>query len=740
MSRIFSFLFLLLFAASVFAQQGLDFTFENTAAGGSLPDKSALWGSNYTCNIQSAIKHEGENALEIVRNADANKNDFGCFVFSVPVSFVGKTAQIKVFMKTQDVTEGTASIFVRVDGSGSNYYSTSNISNLKGTNDWYEFNTPVFQLGKGAEVIHMGVILTGKGTVWADDFKLLIDGKDYLKAPLKKGSALAADSDTAFAKASGIEIGITNRVQTDNLALLCKIWGFLKYYHPAVAAGKYNWDNELFRFLPTYLPIADQKQRNDSLLAWVNKLGPVSGKGNKMKIKTNTKVIPALEWISDTTVLGSALSAQLVKIRNTKRSDKHYYVAFTPVQNAEFLNERRYSNISWNDDGFRLLTVFRYYNMIEYFFPYKNLIGEDWHNIPNEFILKMIAANDETEAQKVALEMITRINDTHAIPTTREDFSNALYGRNYANYKLTFVENKAVVSGYLNEQMVKKDDLEIGDIIVDINGESVMQKVERLKKYMPASNEPTRLHYISKHLLQSNDRGITVTYVRDGKTASKSLPCHTPETIFAKTNAGAESATPTWRFLTPEIGYIYMGTIRKSEIPRMMGELRLTKGIVIDLRCYPGEFVVDNLSPYFHIKKTPFVKFSNTNTNNPGLFNIGKPLYVQGMKTAYNGKLVILVNESTVSQAEYTAMALRSTAIATVVGSTTAGADGNVSQINLPGGITTHISGIGVYYPDGTETQRVGIVPDVVVNPTLRGYLSGMDEVLEKAVQIIEAK
>ena len=46
-----------------------------------------------------------------------------------------------------------------------------------------------------------------------------------------------------------------------------------------------------------------------------------------------------------------------------------------------------------------------------------------------------------------------------------------------------------------------------------------------------------------------------------------------------------------------------------------------------------------------------------------------------------------------------------------VLGSTTAGADGNVSNIPLPGGLRTMISGIGVFYPDKGPTQRVGIVP-----------------------------
>lgn len=725
--------------ADLSAQPAFDLNFESTSSG--LPSQSVLWGSNYTCQVQSAVVHGGNYALELTRNADAVNGDFGCFVFSVPVTFSGKTLAFKAFIKTMDVSDGYASVFIRMDGTGNNLYFNNSLSNIKGSRDWAEYSTPTVTLPEGAERINVGVILTGSGTLWADDFQLLVDGKDYRKAPKRKDRIFVADNDTSFSKASGIDLPVLKKADANNLALLCQVWGFLKYYHPAVAEGKYNWDAELFRFLPGYFEAKTPAVRNDSLLAWVKRLGPVSGKGNKFKITKNTKLTPELGWISDTTLLGSALSAELVKIRNSKRSGQHYYISLAAgVENPEFRNEKAYADMSWNDDGFRLLSVFRYYNMIEYFFPNRHLIGEDWHAIPAEFIMKIIAAPDAYEAQLSMLELIARINDTHAYPKMPEDFSTRFYGRNFANYKITFIENKAVISGYLNESLVKSGDLRPGDIILDINGETVMQKVDRLKKYVPASNEAARMRNIAGYLLRSNDRGITVTYMRDNKTASQSLSCHTPEAIMDKGNAGSESATPTWRFLTPEIGYIYLGTASNRELIKMMGELRLTKGIVIDIRCYPNEFMVFSLSQYFNLKKAAFVKFSNGSIENPGMFTYTKPLKVNRMKSAYNGKVVILVNEQTQSSAEYHAMALRVSPVATVVGSTTAGADGNVSQIVLPGGISTYISGVGVYYPDGTETQRVGIVPDVYATPTLRGYMDGRDEVLEKAVQIIEGK
>ena len=66
-----------------------------------------------------------------------------------------------------------------------------------------------------------------------------------------------------------------------------------------------------------------------------------------------------------------------------------------------------------------------------------------------------------------------------------------------------------------------------------------------------------------------------------------------------------------------------------------------------------------------------------------------------------------------------------------------AGADGNVSRIPLPGGLSTRISGIGVFYPDKTPTQRVGIIADVEVRPTIESIREGRDLVLEEAVRQI---
>ena len=140
-------------------------------------------------------------------------------------------------------------------------------------------------------------------------------------------------------------------------------------------------------------------------------------------------------------------------------------------------------------------------------------------------------------------------------------------------------------------------------------------------------------------------------------------------------------------------------------------------------------------------KPTSFVKFTSGSISEPGEFIFTKTLKVgENRDDYYKGKIIIIVNAKTQSNAEYTTMALRVAPKATVIGSTTAGADGNVSKIILPGNIRTMISGIGVYYPDRTETQRVGIVPDIEINPTIEEIRNGTDGLLNKAIKLINRK
>jgi len=180
-----------------------------------------------------------------------------------------------------------------------------------------------------------------------------------------------------------------------------------------------------------------------------------------------------------------------------------------------------------------------------------------------------------------------------------------------------------------------------------------------------------------------------------------------------------------------------LSSVKADEAAHYVEQAAGAKGLIIDIRNYPSEFMVFALGSLLVDKDTPFARFTACDLSNPGAFYWTKPISLTSQKPHYAGKIVILVDETSMSQAEYTAMAFRVAPGAIVVGSSTAGADGNVSPFALPGGLRSMVSGIGVFYPNKLLTQRTGIVPDVEVKPTIAGIRAGRDEVLEAALRQI---
>ena len=316
--------------------------------------------------------------------------------------------------------------------------------------------------------------------------------------------------ETSITKASQLSL---SSIQQENLVLLGQVWGFLKYHHPTIASGTLDWDQELVQFLPQYLAVKNTDARNKLLVQWIVKLGPVAPCTNCKKASEDAVIAPDHQWLYQTEI-STTLRSKLHEIYINRHQGPQHYVVTSEVGGPTFLNEQHYKENVLPDPEHRLIALYRYWNIVQYFFPHKDIMENDW--------------------------------------------------------------NRA----------------------------------------------------LGNHL---------------------------------------------------------------SEI-------------------YPGE-----------------INHSITD-------------YIEPTGKQYTNPVIVLVNEQSVSQAEYTAMALRATGRATLIGRPTDGSDGDMSIIKLPGNVTTGFSGMGVFYPDGKATQRVGIIPDVNVEQTVAGIKEGQDEVLNAALKYISDK
>ncbi|WP_316830291.1 S41 family peptidase [Pedobacter aquatilis] len=533
-------------------------------------------------------------------------------------------------------------------------------------------------------------------------------------------------SYSSFAKQ---EIPETKKIET-----FIKIWGFLKYHHSIIAKGKIDWDREFTTRIKDLNKLNSKQAINQYYLNWIKGIGkPVECKKCLIDQAVTLKVNDDFKLLTDSTILDKTVIAELDNIKKNRNQQSNYYISqVNGIGNANFDNEKEYPDSIYPSSEMRLLTLSRYWNIINYFFPYKYKTDQPWNNVLGEMIPKFKDAGDTTTYHLAILELTAKIDDSHGKFSTI--FTNKYFGLKWVPFSFKIIDNKAVVIGFYNEELCKNDDIRVGDVFVKIGGSTIEEIVKRNSKFIGASNEVVKLRDTYNILFNGQTSKVETEFQRTGIIEKKTLRRYSFNEINYKYNA--TNVTDTSKILNGNIGYINMGNLEQKQVDVVLNNLKNTKAIIFDIRNYP-KGTMRKIADFLNDKPKPFVLFTIPDVNNPSIYNYKEPSYCGKVNpNYYKGKVILLCNEKTQSHAEYTLMALKTAPNAIVVGSQTSGADGNASYIVLPGGLKTMFTSLGTYYPDKTETQRIGIVPDVMIKPTIEGIKAGKDEVLEKALAI----
>jgi C-terminal processing protease CtpA/Prc len=392
-----------------------------------------------------------------------------------------------------------------------------------------------------------------------------------------------------------------------------------------------------------------------------------------------------------------------------------------------------YDSLAYPPAPLRLLGLVRYWSAINYFCPNKDRITKNWDSVLYEYVPKLLLAKDSLDYTFTVARLITEIHDGHGWFGSR--IFQSLIG-NVPPVQLKYVENKTIVYKIFNDSL--KNSVSPGDEIISVDNIPVKILRDSIAQYIGASNNASLQRDITHRLLAGKEN----TFVKINLLHnSKPLVMTLDRTKKFWEVAFMSGSGPVWKKLNDKTGYVDFGRLEVSQIDSMFNDFKNTDAIIIDDRSYPKGTVwtlINYLTDQIVIpaKGTTMIADSPdplATTMQDYLWPIPvtfKPQY------KYKGKLIILVNETTQSQAEYSCMVLQAaTKKVTIIGSQTAGADGDVTGIKIPGGIQTAFSGHGIHYPDGRPTQGIGIVPDIKITPTIKGIKAGRDEVLERAVQ-----
>ncbi|HET8945400.1 MAG TPA: S41 family peptidase [Candidatus Polarisedimenticolia bacterium] len=687
-----------------------------------------------TISVDSESPHSGRQAVRLERRADSARA-FSTLSDSIPMDFAGETIELRGFLRTDSVS-GFAGLLMREDGdSPSLAFDNMQEQALSGTHDWAEYSIRL-PLHPAAKTLFFGVLIAGTGTVWVDDLQLLVDGKPIGEAPSREIPRTVLDEDHQFDKGSGVALSALSRTQVRSLTTLGKVWGFLKYHHPAVTSGKGHWDFDLLRVLPEVLAARSVGEANAVMARWVARLGTVAACDPCASLASiDLQMAPRLDWLSDTRRLGPPLSRALLDIYRGRAVGPQFYVSLQPdIQNAAFDHELGYGNVNLPDAGFQLLALYRFWNIIEYWFPYRDVMDEDWDAVLAQSIPRFALAASREAYERELMSLIARAHDSHA------NLWNALDARPPVGecrlpVSVRFLGDDAVVSE-LTAEPAKAAGLRLGDVVTAIDGVPLRKRIAAWAPYYGASNEAALRRDIARSMTRGAC-GPTEVRIRRGSERLRVQATRLASTGRSFEGYRHDLPGETFRRLSERVAYLKLSAVKAAETPEYIERARGAEGLIIDIRNYPSEFVVYALGSLLVASDTGFSRLTHPDTSNPGAFYWGATASLSPEQPHYPGRVVILVDETSMSQAEFTSMALRAAPGSVVVGSTTTGADGDVSPFTLPGGLQTMISGLGVYYPDGTPTQRVGIVPDIFVTPTIAGIRDGRDEVLETALRQI---
>jgi hypothetical protein len=541
---------------------------------------------------------------------------------------------------------------------------------------------------------------------------------------------------TAGRAPSGIEIRKLDDQLVRSLALTAKVWGFLKYHHPDATSGLADWDKELFGVLAKVRSSRSLKQTQALLTAWISQLHAVPscdacGEADSSAYQTR----PNLAWLNDLRLVGPELGAQLRSVLRNRVPAEQTYVRLQPgAGNPVFISENRYPDVSFPDSGYQLLAVFRFWNIVEYWYPYRELLGDKWDEELLRAVRRSGPMQESEPFQRSLIELISSVRDGHASLWSSLDVRPP---RGNCRLPMTFrwINNGLVVK---SATAIEGADKPLpGDAVEFIDGRSIARLKDSFIRYYVGSNDSARNADFALGIGRGACGSAELDVRRAGIRKTIRVERIAPDALAERDARRNDRAGDAIQRIEPNALYLKMSLAQPEDISRLFDLAAATDDLIVDLRGYPANSLGYAIGARLVERATPYIRFSFVDYSTPGAVKWGSAQNLEPAERPFVGRVVLLVDETTMSNGEFTAMALQASAHVTTVGSQTAGADGNMSAIPIPGGFMAAISGIGVFYPDGRPTQRVGLKIDVTCPQTLESIAAGRDEAFECALKIV---
>ena len=373
--------------------------------------------------------------------------------------------------------------------------------------------------------------------------------------------------------------------------------------------------------------------------------------------------------------------------------------------------------------------------MLEQYFAHWNYVPNvSINKLHKKYVKDLLTTNNRYKFGLLMCKLLAELRNGHTFYYDRQLHNKA--GRSLGFYAFYHEKEKkwVVLSSTINK-------VKIGDIILKINGEPTEKFFLAASKYISGSSE-----------LEIRNKLFKASFL-----FPKKLKITTDIGTFAinkrPVKFRAIKPEPVFKLIDPKTCYVKLPSFAKSEYAdhavEFLKKHRNCESIIVDLRNNEGGNTPANLisalmnrkyrrftykeaiqEQISYILDSTYVKRNKIKTR----YKLQRSKWVAPFKSAYSGKVFILVNQFTFSAGEDFSFPFKDNGRATLIGIKTAGTNGSTLIRNFGDGIYLGMGVVQAIYPSGARFEGIGIKPDIEVYPAISDIKQGKDCMLEKAI------
>lgn len=752
MTRVWVLVVVLGVQALVFADGPVNPTFESDSSGRS-PDGWFVPGPVASAGWQAVVREDigGRSgkcvALSRSPAAPASAGAMGNLMQMVDAApFRGKRVVVSAWLRVKPESlqsGGRAQMWIRVDRENGQTGFFDNSSERPATSPEWQQSKIIADVEPDAAGIALGFMAFG-ATAWIDDvaFEVVGDAVTATEPPRELSDQ-----------------GHTNVVAFARLA------GYVRYYYPGDEAAACDWPEFIRSRLPEIEAAADVSDLAARLAAVFEPIAPalrIQSSPFNEPFEARTMLIegqqpsyatawfrygfdatgdhgiyeavrkiwkvgdPAPEYVAvpgdhRTTEVVPGLWARmpLALYRDAEGTLPRPKLSIMPTPDAA------YARPSGDDRTTRLAGVIIAWNVFQHHYPYFDVVDVDWGQILADALHEAATDGDAVDFHNTLEKLVARLEDGHGyVGYNREGRAARL------PLAWCFVGDKLVVTEVAGGVAAIRE----GDEVVAINNKGVDELARAASERMSASTPQFRRFRTAADLARGEPgQSCVLRLVRpDGTTYEQSV-------AFVE-QGPSEPRPEKIAEVRPGIWYVDIDRVNDADIAANMGKLAAAKGLVFDLRGYPGNLSTIILA---HLTDQPIRSarwcapfLPRPDREGISYANGGWP--VQPMRPRWTSNAAFVIDGRAISYAETYMGIVEHFKLAAIVGEATAGTNGNVTAFSLPGGYNIGFTGMRVLKHDGSTHHGIGIRPTIPVERTVGGIAAGKDELLEAAIAHVE--